>query len=174
MKVFKLKSFIFCYILIICDCCCCWDSIALNTIKFRNNIYDSPMLTKFWTSRRPLIITNEVSTIDDFPTFPLTSRKQSTILKHQDNTAIREKRTASIPSLTYYHSRFRMNLIKKEPKKRKSPCWVQMVLSLPVEYRYKFGICPIDCRYTYCDTSEKIALNDTLMFIAITVYYQLN
>ena len=94
-------------------------------------------------------------------------------IKHQSPAAIRDKRTVSIPSLTYYHSKFSMKLIRKKPKKRPSPCWLQMVRSLPVEHRYKFGICPKDCRYVHCDISGKIALNETLMFLAMMVYYQL-
>ena len=173
MRVLNLKSFVFYYLLFIWDRCYCLDSIALNKYEFENNIYESPMLTKFWSSRRPSMITNKVSTKEDFPIPPQAPRKRPIVLKHNNSTTIRDKRTASIPSLTYYHSRFRINLIRKEPKKPKNPCWVQMVLSLPVEHRYKFGICPRDCRYTYCDTSGRISLNKTLILMAIITYYQL-
>ena len=131
------------------------------------NMYHFPpeIWRKIWLSGRPSIVLHEVSTINDLPTLPQTARKQFIVLKHQSPATIRDKRTVSIPSLNYYHSQFRMNLIRRKSKKRPSPRWLQMVRSLPVEHRYKFGICPKDCRYVHCDISGKIALNKTLMFL---------
>ena len=180
MKVIKLECFIFCYILLICDRCYCLNSIALRTNKSRVNMLGSRMLEKMLPPNKQSIITIALSTEEDFLSLPHTPRKRFAISNHQNSASIRDKRTVSIPSLAYYHSKFRMNLIRKqtkEPKKHKCSSrnkFIQMVLSLPIEHRYKFGIPPKDCRCVMCDISGKVTINEKLMFLVMIAYCHLS
>ena len=178
----KLKGLIFCYVLIIHDHCYGMNLSALNTSESKNEMFASRMLKKYWPSTEKCCYLNNAPSITDFPTLPQTFKKRFSILKHKNSTTVRDKRTVSIPPLTYYHSKFRMNLIRKEPKKestrnnkrqRQQRRFLQMVQSLPIEHRYKFGIPAKDCRYDMCNITGKIFLNDTLMLIAMTVCFKL-
>ena len=182
MKVLKLKGLIFCYVLIIYDRCYCMNSSALNISKSRNEMFGSRMLKKMWLSTKQSCYSNNTPTITEFSTLPQTFKKYS-ILKHKNSITVRDKRTESIPSLTYYHSKFRMNLLRKQRKKesttnnkrrrRQRRKFLQMVQSLPTEHRYKFGIPPKDCRYHMCNITGKLVLKDTLMFVAMTVCFKM-
>lgn len=202
MKVLKLKGLIFCYVLIVYYRCYCMNSSALNINKSRNEMFGSRTLKKCGLQRKNLALQTTLQTTN-LSTLPQTFKKRSSILKHKNSTTVRDKRTVSIPPLTYYHSKFRMNLIRKDPKKdsttknerqgqrrkflqmvqslpmehrykfRERRKFLQMVQSLPIEHRYKFGIPPKDCRNDMCNITGKIVLNDTLILIAITVCFNL-